>query len=113
PMLSASNWLQFWKSRVATAVSMPAFSANILTFTVTNSPAGLTLLLPSSSGGSLISTISVDGASQTFTVASYQGLSYASVILTAGTHNISATYGPPAPTYTISGTITPSATASG
>jgi hypothetical protein len=40
-------------------------------------------------------------------------VSYASAVLTAGTHNISATYTPPGNTYSISGTISPAANGSG
>jgi hypothetical protein len=36
----------------------------------------------------VVSTFQVDGATQSFTVAAYRGVMYASVVLTAGTHNI-------------------------
>ncbi len=113
PMLTTESWLQFWKSRAATAVSMPSFSLNQLTFTVSNAPAGLTLLLPNASGANQVTTITVDNVSQSFTPATYQGISYAGIVLDAGTHNISASYGPPPATYSISGTISPAASGAG
>ena len=93
PMSTTGNWLTFWQARAATTVSMPSFTSGTLTFTATGSPAGLTLLVPEASGSQeVVSTFQVDGVSQSFTVAAYQGVMYASVVLTAGTHNISVSY---------------------
>ena len=110
PISTTGKWLNFWKARAATSVSMPTFTSGTLTFTVTGSPAGLTLLVPEASGNSeMVSTFKVDGVSQSFAVAAYQGVMNASVVLTAGTHNISVTY---TTVGRILGQITPSFAAS-
>jgi hypothetical protein len=95
PMFTTRAWLQFWKGRAATTVSMPSFTSNTLTFTAAGSPAGLTLLVPHASGtNKAVSTFLVDGVLQNFAVSTYQGVVYASVVLTAGSHNISVSYTP-------------------
>jgi hypothetical protein len=108
PMYTTGAWLQFWKGRAATTVSNPTFASNALAFTATGSPAGLTLLVPNVSGNNVVSTFQVDGATQSLTVAAYQGVMYASVVLTAGTHSVSVTY---TPAGRILGQISPSAAA--
>ncbi len=94
PMSTTGTWLNFWQARAATTVSMPSFTSGTLTFTTTAAPAGLTLLVPFASGNNqVVSTFNVDGAAQSFTVAAYQGVTYASVVLaSAGSHAISVTY---------------------
>jgi hypothetical protein len=110
PISTTGNWLTFWQARAATALSMPTLSSGVLTFTATSSPAGLTLLVPFASGNNAgVSTFQVDGVSQSFTVAQYQGVMDASVVLTAGPHNISVTY---TPAGRIRGQISPSTDAS-
>jgi hypothetical protein len=109
PMWSADNWNAFWSARAATGISMPSFTSNTLSFTVTGSAAGLSLLIPEQSGSTVVSAIQVDGSSQSFNVMSLQGLLYASVVLTSGPHNVSATYTSGA---SISGAISPLAAAS-
>ena len=95
PISAAGKWLTFWQARAATTISKPSFASNILTFTATGSPAGLTLLVPFASGNNAaVSTFKVDNVAQSFTVAAYQGVMNASVVLTAGTRNISVTYAP-------------------
>jgi hypothetical protein len=112
PMSTTGNWLNFWKARAATTVSMPSFASGTLTFTTTDSPAGLTLLVPFASDNSrAVASFQVDGVSQSFMVAAYQGVNYASVVLTApGTHAISVTYSPAGK---ILGQISPGAAAHG
>ena len=110
PMSTTANWLKFWQARTATTVSNPSFSSNVLTFTATGAPAGLTLLVPNNSGTKVVLSMSVDGTNQTINVATYQGISYVSTVLGAGTHNISVTYA--AGVGTISGQITPSTASS-
>ena len=109
PMWSADNWNSFWNARSATSISMPSFTSNALSFTVSGSTAGLSLLIPEQSGSSVVSAIQVDGASQSFSVQSLQGILYAGLVLTSGAHNISATYASGA---NISGAISPSVAAS-
>jgi len=106
PISTTGKWLAFWKARAATTMTMPSFSAGTLSFTATGSPDGLSLLIPEASGtNKVVSTFKVDGVTQSFKVASYQGVTYASVVLTAGTHSISVTY---AAAGRIIGQITPS-----
>ena len=93
PIASIGKWLDFWKARSATTLSMPSFSSNLLSFTTTGSPAGLTVLAPLASGrNKFVSVFKVDGLQQNFTTATYQGVMYAAVVLTSGTHNISVVY---------------------
>jgi hypothetical protein len=111
PMLSTQSWLDFWKTRAAANISLPSFSSNTLTFAVNGLPSGLTLLVPQSSGPNrAITTVQVDAAAQSFTVDNFQGLSYASIVLASGTHNVSITYAAAA---NISGQISPGADAAG
>jgi len=110
PMYTTGAWLSFWQARAATTFSKPTFTSNILSFTATGSPAGLSLLVPQASGtNKVVSTIQVDGASQSFTVGTYQGVVDAGVVLTAGNHNISVTY---VPAGRILGQVSPSGAAS-
>jgi hypothetical protein len=110
PMYSAPAWLEFWKAREATELTKPSFTSNTLTFTATDAPEGLTLQVPHASGNNkVVSTFQVDGAPQGFSIAAYQGVMYASVNLTAGTHDITVTY---APAGRILGQISPSGAAS-
>jgi hypothetical protein len=107
PMSTAGNWLSFWQARAATTLSMPSFASGVLTFTATGSPAGLTLLVPETSGiNRVVSTFQVDGVAQSFKVSAYQGVVYASVVLTAGVHTVSVTY---ATAGRILGQVSPSA----
>jgi hypothetical protein len=93
PMSTAGNWLSFWQARAATALSMPSFASGVLSFTATGSPTGLTLLVPDTSGSNrVVSTFQVDGVAQSFKVSAYQGVVYASVVLTAGVHTVSVGY---------------------
>jgi hypothetical protein len=110
PMYSAPSWLQFWKARAATSMSKPSFASNTLAFTATGAPDGLTLQVPQASGSNkVVSSFQVDGVPQNFSVATYQGVMYANVNLTAGTHNITVTY---TPAGRILGQISPSGAAS-
>jgi hypothetical protein len=109
PMSTAGSWLSFWQARAATTLSMPSFTSNVLTFTATGSPAGLTLLVPETAGTNrAVSAFQVDGVAQSYKVTAYQGVQYANVVLTAGTHNVSVTY---ATAGRILGQITPAAAA--
>jgi hypothetical protein len=109
-MYTTGNWLNFWQGRTATTFSKPTFVSNTLSFTATGAPTGLTLLMPDVLGSNkVLATFSVDSVPQDFTTASYQGLTYASVILAAGTHNIALTY---VPAGRILGQVSPSAIAS-
>ncbi len=110
PMYTTGAWLSFWQARAATTLSEPTFISNVLSFTATGSPAGLSLLVPQASGtNKVVSTIQVDGASQSFTVGTYQGVVDAGVVLAAGNHNISVTY---VPAGRILGQVSPSGAAS-
>ena len=104
PISTTGTWLSFWQGRAATTFSNAAFSANTLTFTVNGAPEGLTLLVPNASGTNKVSAFRVDGSYQSYTVATYQGISYASLILGSGSHSILVDYGT-ASSYSISGTI--------
>ena len=86
PMSTTGTWLAFWQARTATTVSNPTFVSNVLTFTATGAPAGLTLLVPNASGTKAASAMTVDGVPTTFSVEVYQGVPYASTVLGAGTH---------------------------
>ena len=110
PISSSAAWLQFWKGRAATTVSNPSYASNTLDFTASGSPAGLTLLVPYASGTRLVSAFTVDGAAKSYTVESYQGVMYASVVLPAGSHAISVAY---ASGGRIVGQISPIAAATG
>src|SRR5262249_31471807 len=108
PMPSTASWLSFWQGRRAANLTAPSFSSNTLTFGTSGGPSGLTLMVPAASGANAISALAVDGASQSFTVATYQGIAYPTVSRGAGAHNIAVTY---APAGRILGTITPAAAA--
>src|SRR5215831_16654395 len=108
PMPSTASWLSFWQGRTAASLTGTAFSSNTLTFSTSGGPAGLTLMVPAASGASAVSAFGVDGTPQSFTVATYQGIAYATVTLGAGAHNIAVTY---APAGRILGTVTPAAAA--
>lgn len=92
PMLTTRAWLQFWKDRAATAISMPLFASNTLSFSVTGSPQGLTLLVPLPGEHQAVSSFAVDGTAQNFTIAPYQGVTYASVVLGPGAHTVAVTF---------------------
>jgi trimeric autotransporter adhesin len=110
PMYTTGDWLAFWKGRTATTFSKPTFVSNTLSFTVTGAPNGLTVLLPDVLGNNkVLATFLVDNVPQNFTTAAYQGLTYASAVLTAGTHTIAITY---VPAGRILGQVSPSAVAS-
>ena len=94
PMPSTASWLSFWSARSATAFSSRTFASNTLNFTAAGAPNGLTFLVPLSSANSAVSAVSVDGTAQSYSVLAFQGLSYAAVNLSAGTHAISVTYAP-------------------
>jgi hypothetical protein len=108
PMPSTASWLSFCQGRTAASLTGTSFSSNTLTFSTGGGPAGLTLMVPAASGASAVSAFAVDGTPQSFTVASYQGIAYATVTLGAGAHNIAVTY---APAGRILGSVTPAAAA--
>jgi len=110
PMPSTASWLNFWQGRAATNLTAPSFSSNTLTFSASGGPSGLTLMIPEASGSNAVSTFSVDGAAQSFTVGTYQGITYATVALSAGSHNIVVGY---TPAGQILGAVTPAAAAAG
>ena len=93
PMVTVDSWATFWAARAATTISEPTFSSGTLSFTVTGAPANLSLLIPEVSGAQVVSGVKVDGSSATFSVATLQGVMYASVIVTSGSHSVTATYG--------------------
>lgn len=113
PSPNAAQWLSFWKSRAATAISGFSSADNTLSFTAAGAPAGLTLLVPETSGATSVATITVDGAAQTFAVEAYQGLRYATLTLSAGNHSVVVTYRASGSTARIFGRISPLAAASG
>jgi len=112
PMPSAANWLAFWKARAGTQFSQRNLNSDTLSFRVTGAPAGLTVLVPEASGAIAVSGLAVDGANQSFTRGVYQGVRYASWILSAGDHAISVSYQPSGATAAIFGQLFPAAAAS-
>jgi hypothetical protein len=108
PMPSAAGWLSFWSARSATALSNRTFTSNNLSFTAAGAPEGLSVLIPLAAANSAVSTVSVDGTPQGVSVSTFQGIPYAAVNLSAGTHTISAGY---TPAGRISGQISPGAAA--
>jgi hypothetical protein len=110
PMYSTVAWLQFWQARAATTLSRPSYSANTLSFTATGAPSGLTITVPYQSGTNFATAVLIDGVAQNFAVVMNEGVTYAAVTLTAGTHSVSATYSAGA---RILGTVSPAPAALG
>jgi Domain of unknown function (DUF4082) len=110
PITSTASWLAFWQGRAATGLSKPSFSAQSSSFAVSAAPAGLTLLVPDASGGSVVSSVTVDGSAQSYNVTTLQGVNYASLVLASGSHNVTTTYSSAG---RIFGQISPTAAAAG
>lgn len=110
-MPNAANWLAFWKGRAATGVADFQSASNILSFRLSGGPAGLTVLIPQSAGSTALSSVIVDGAARSFEIAVYQGIRYASLVLSPGDHTVLSTYRATDGTAAIFGQISPVAAA--
>jgi hypothetical protein len=117
PIWNADQWLSFTETRHDANYSGITWdsASGTLTFNLSASATpgvNLTTLLPSAYGGRSLSSVSVDGAPQTYSVQTVKGVAMAFVTVPAGNHAVAAVYqaAPPSPTPTATSTPTPTAT---
>jgi hypothetical protein len=113
PIWSADDWLRFTKARAGTVLGSPTWDGQSLSFTATvpSGPDAMPVMVPLSAGGSLTG-IAIDGATAGYQSRTVKGTANAVVLVSAGSHTITATYNTPATfTPTPANTATPTANA--
>jgi hypothetical protein len=93
PIWNADEWLRFTKARAGTTFGASTWDGTTLTFTMTvpSGPDAMPLMLPASAVRGLTS-VTVDGSSASLQSRTVKGSKSSIVMVSAGTHTITANY---------------------
>jgi hypothetical protein len=94
PILSADDWLRFTKARASAALGTPAWDGSHLSFTVAvpSGPDALPLMLPLTSTGGRLASLTVDGSSVAYQTRTVKGAESAVLSIPPGSHAVVAAY---------------------
>jgi IPT/TIG domain len=94
PIWSADDWLRFTQARAGTAFGTPSWDGQSLTFTMTvpSGPDAMPLMLPLTSDGGRLTSLTVDGAGVAYQTRTVKGAFNAVASVGAGSHTVIAAY---------------------